>query len=1349
MKILLSFFSKFYELFVNHSLLFEHCLASGDISGLLATMSITKEIEDTHNTYLSVQDFTSSQFFSHYVSHFRNGIDKCYTYGKMMNKFSQAIIDWRSKVLVSFSANPIVKLNAEDRNHFFKEVNDYFSRLSIISNTASVSSHLDKNIINQGSLENDLRVHIRREIIIIGDNLSVTLQKMPNKDESFYRDFHVGFDSLRSIREKFESSEIKETSSMKMEEVRREWRARLNHLKFEAWKEGEKSDDMMVQFLIDMKILTVAIPSLKIEVDNASENLLISIKKGKGGVKKIGAIGFKLNANASPFAHMVIEDSNILGNYATFLRNEKTLLLTHEDVLRDLEVVDESEGPSVNKYLSPTGFGTGSFVGSTFSVSSRVSGIIGKGSRITIGKTTRVVIDELQVPGTYKTTIRGVDQPKAAYTQFEESLLYDLCLNHEKIYWEIVNAGRFNCSDRTLHDITRRCQVLASSSNPNDPSSIVAIVANVFAYWTLSDCVKSNISERGSGSKPTADSMDDVKQPTRAQIVSILRLLGVDDTTMPSVVETSSASTDIINKIYSVVGSLFGKSSSSNFRETSVKNHLVQIGTGEGKSVTLAVTSIVLALLGFSVDCVCYSDYLSRRDFEAFHDLFRAFGVSHVISYGTFNKLCEDVINASGSIREMVSAKIKGESVDAITDKVSQRPKILLIDEVDVFFNKDFYGNKYEPIANVRDPVLTRLIKYIWSIRHEKKDCKFGSVSMRPEYMDCLSKFRNWELLIKESVRQMLQDISTFDSVHYICQGDKIGYKYMDGISFNLNYGYKTLFAYFKEHELGNISKKKLESQISMTVFCGAFSYAEIPKLYYCLLGVTGTLKTLSNEERRVLEHYGIRKHTYMPSVYFKSNLIFRPNSSLDVIIVSKNGMFSKLKDEVNTRLKAVNGSKYERSVLVFFESTPKLLAVYNSNEFLDIKENLKIMTEETSAEDKEGIIRQAVSSGSVTLLNRVFGRGTDFICYDADLLASGGIHVISTFVSSNLAEESQIKGRTARMGNPGSFSMVLIDEELEPLGVSADDLISIQSSTELFDPISLKRNNAFEIKYNEEIKNVGNILSEHKESCEFRNILICSTSGNNAFVRDFVFRNNQAARDSEKSVRTVVLMDATGSMASLLQKAKHTVKTMFARINKIAMQEGNESRLIMQFVAYRNYSSGPDMILQSSPWASREEDLRFFIDSISVSGGEGNEAVEVGLWHVNNENEIEEVDQVILIGDMPPNTLEEISSKRSASGHFYSNTQFGLVQHFEQELQQLKTNSIPVHGFYVSGSAQESFEYISRETGGRSEFLDINSDRGADQLLDLCSTFCLREMGGEALVEAYVAMKNRGGFVS
>ena len=57
-----------------------------------------------------------------------------------------------------------------------------------------------------------------------------------------------------------------------------------------------------------------------------------------------------------------------------------------------------------------------------------------------------------------------------------------------------------------------------------------------------------------------------------------------------------------------------------------LSNHLMQIRTGEGKSMILGMCSLLFALLGFRVRCVCYSEYLSQRDHNLFKEMFSTFG---------------------------------------------------------------------------------------------------------------------------------------------------------------------------------------------------------------------------------------------------------------------------------------------------------------------------------------------------------------------------------------------------------------------------------------------------------------------------------------------------------------------------------------------------------------------------------------------------------------------------------------------------------------------------------------------------------------------------------------------------
>lgn len=54
---------------------------------------------------------------------------------------------------------------------------------------------------------------------------------------------------------------------------------------------------------------------------------------------------------------------------------------------------------------------------------------------------------------------------------------------------------------------------------------------------------------------------------------------------------------------------------------------MIQISTGEGKSVILAALSSYLALVGFEVYEACYSSYLSSRDYKDFENLFINLGI--------------------------------------------------------------------------------------------------------------------------------------------------------------------------------------------------------------------------------------------------------------------------------------------------------------------------------------------------------------------------------------------------------------------------------------------------------------------------------------------------------------------------------------------------------------------------------------------------------------------------------------------------------------------------------------------------------------------------------------------------
>ena len=74
-------------------------------------------------------------------------------------------------------------------------------------------------------------------------------------------------------------------------------------------------------------------------------------------------------------------------------------------------------------------------------------------------------------------------------------------------------------------------------------------------------------------------------------------------------------------------------------------------------------------------------------------------------------------------------------------------------------------------------------------------------------------------------------------------------------------------------------------------------------------------------------------------------------------------------------------------------------------------------------------VVAQAGAAGAVTIATNMAGRGTD-ILLDEAVKARGGLHVILTERHDNARVDRQLIGRCARQGDPGSYEMLLSLED-------------------------------------------------------------------------------------------------------------------------------------------------------------------------------------------------------------------------------------------------------------------------------------------------------------------------------
>ena len=488
-------------------------------------------------------------------------------------------------------------------------------------------------------------------------------------------------------------------------------------------------------------------------------------------------------------------------------------------------------------------------------------------------------------------------------------------------------------------------------------------------------------------------------------------------------------------------------------------------------------------------------------------------------------------------------------------------------------------------------------------------------------------------------------------------------------------------------------------------------------------------MKGLKDIQRKVLkDKFNIEYYVYIPSIFSENQLIFDADPGC-IKISKQNEYCMDLVSEIDKRILG-NKKNSKRALLVFFESEESLEKFFKSDNFQKYRNSCRKLTERLTMLEKNQFIKNATRAGNISLLTKSFGRGTDFIVLDdeVEVVGNGGVHVIQTFFSDDEAEEIQIKGRTARQGEQGSYSMILSLESLEKFDYTEKNF-DVLKGLQAYKYLLQNRDKNFSLKYKDLSSNVEALRNINEKSQEYLEKLL---SGNvTEILKPLLTFNKGSAVDL--NCRTLCLMDATGSMSSLLNKAKAVVNLMFHRVKKVLIDQGVDENIIeIQFVAYRNYNSSPEEILQKSSWETRPEKLSQFLDTVKPQGGMGNEAIEVALQYANKMHRVTPIRQILLIGDADPNTKEEVKGKRTSSLFDWDKQggDYSIKTYYEEEIIKLD-KGVKIHTFYLIPKVKDTFEKISNSTGGSSTFLDVTDQvKGTEILTDTFTSEILRDAG-------------------
>ncbi|XP_058819853.1 uncharacterized protein LOC131682421 [Topomyia yanbarensis] len=400
-------------------------------------------------------------------------------------------------------------------------------------------------------------------------------------------------------------------------------------------------------------------------------------------------------------------------------------------------------------------------------------------------------------------------------------------------------------------------------------------------------------------------------------------------------------------------------------------------------------------------------------------------------------------------LRNLVADMLVKDAVPVRSKFISENcaNSVLLIDEVDVFFTKEFYGGAYQPALLIMLPGLDKIQEKIWSLLIENPSLTSESIERsiydfidssdmheRQDFLDFFTREKSYDLLIYED-KDIIRKIKTRPLGYWrnykLSDRGTILCKDREEYTNDVLCSYYMIFNYFRLRKW-NYSVR-VASEINygyLNLGCGSISYAMLPKRYPLILGVTGTLTSLNQHEKTSIRNlYSIHELSAMPSFFGCSNLQFNPETDYQQLANR-----SKWMNAIFSRANAILGAK--RSILVFFENDFQLNQFYT--EYSGQFDRLHILTENTDQNQMQQFIDEAGVAKTITLATRGMGRGVDYKS-SVSIEKHGGLHVIQTFFSLDIKEEIQIKGRTARKDNRGSYELIVRKADLERVGLPCD----------------------------------------------------------------------------------------------------------------------------------------------------------------------------------------------------------------------------------------------------------------------------------------------------------------------
>jgi preprotein translocase subunit SecA len=488
---------------------------------------------------------------------------------------------------------------------------------------------------------------------------------------------------------------------------------------------------------------------------------------------------------------------------------------------------------------------------------------------------------------------------------------------------------------------------------------------------------------------------------------------------------------------------------------------LVELATGEGKTVTASAPTFLNALIGKGVHVTTVNDYLAKRDAEWIGPVYEKLGLSvgvlqqkmedaprtaaykADVTYGTAAEFGFDFLRDRLKLRggqanaaPFWAPFIAGAPPAKLDPRVQRALHYAIVDEADSIFIDE--AKTPLIIANpTRAAEPDEQVVFLWAnqiAREMKRDIHF-TLNLKKDKIEITDDGRH---LVRYSnpptgkhakaMDKLLESVEKGLQAHYRFARDQHYMVNKEGkiVIIDEGTGRPMPDRHWRDGLHQAVEAKEMV-QINMpSDHAAQITFQNFYRLYSKLAGMSGTLLPNFWELRKVYRRWTSKVPTNKPSKreVLPDKVFPTEDAKFDYVVRKTQEMLAKNRPVlIGTR--TVDASK---------KLSAKLTIVGVKHRVLNAEQN----------EGEAEIVAQAGQPGTVTVATNMAGRGTD-IKLGPGVAEAGGLHVIGTERHEAERIDRQLQGRAGRQGDPGSaqFVVSLEDQLLEGLGTSKQDALA------------------------------------------------------------------------------------------------------------------------------------------------------------------------------------------------------------------------------------------------------------------------------------------------------------------